>query len=90
IYPQIQFQAVNAGQSAKTLYLNGESQKPLNIILSQDNHDDEIATACAASIQQWLQAIEQQQCLFDQENQDSKNSLAAKDLAVLVRNGTEA
>ena len=90
IYPQIQFQAVNAGQSAKMLHLNGESQKPLNIILSQNHHDDEIATACAALIQQWLQAIEQQQCLFDQENQDSKNSLAAKDLAVLVRNGTEA
>lgn len=85
IYPQIQFQAVNAGKSAVQLHLNGVQQKPLNIMLSEDDKPD-MATACAVSIQQWLKGIEQGEVRFS----DPNLTLAAKDLAVLVRNANEA
>ncbi|MGV6989739.1 exodeoxyribonuclease V subunit beta [Testudinibacter sp. P80/BLE/0925] len=85
IYPQIQFQAVNAGKSAVQLHLNGVQQKPLNVMLSEDDKSD-MATACAASIQQWLKGIEQGEVRFS----DPNLTLAAKDLAVLVRNVNEA
>ncbi|MGR3807684.1 exodeoxyribonuclease V subunit beta [Pasteurella testudinis] len=90
IYPQIRFQPVNAGKAAQVLRLNGEEQKPLHFLLSENHksgkdNGDEMARACAASIQKWLQAIERQRCLLDGEQR-----LAAKDLAVLVRGWTEA
>ncbi|TNH05983.1 exodeoxyribonuclease V subunit beta [Testudinibacter sp. TR-2022] len=85
IYPQIQYQAVNAGKPTQDLLLNGVLQKPLNFMLSSNDNTDDMAQACAISVQQWLKAIEQGQCLLGGEN-----GLAAKDFAVLVRNKTEA
>lgn len=85
IYPKIQFQAVGAGRENVAIELNGVVQKPCNFLLSTEENNDQV-TACAYSIQQWLNAIAQQKLKMSV----ASIKLQAKDLAVLVRNSHEA
>lgn len=85
IYQQIQFQSVNAGKKSVQIQLNQQPQKPLNILLSADKNDD-MAAACALSVQQWLKEAEQGKLHFSEPD----ISLNAKDFAVLVRTRKEA
>ena len=88
IYKSIQFHPVSARPDHPRFYLNRRLEPAYRFYLTENADKSAYANTCAVSIQQWLKSAVKNQCVF--KNEQMEIPLKAENIAVLVRNYTEA
>ena len=90
IYQNIKFTAVDSRDDHLRFYLNGKAEPAYRFYLTESDkvNKTEMAKICAISIQHWLKSAAENQAVF--QNEDTRKTLQAANIAVLVRDKNEA
>ena len=84
VYENIQFLPVQAARHLEPFEINGQVEPACRVYIQQDTNKETLAQHCATSIQSWLQNAEYGKAKIGEK------AVQAKNIAVLVRSGTEA
>lgn len=90
IYQNINFTAVDSRDDHLRFYLNGKAEPAYRFYLTEGDkvNKTEMAKICSISIQHWLKSAAENQAVF--QNEDTCKTLQAANIAVLVRDKSEA
>lgn len=90
LYDKIQFLPVAAKDNHPQFWLNGEVEPAVRFYVNEASVKENMAKACAISIQHWLQSVVENTADFRSDEKGIEKTLKPESIAVLVRDRHEA
>ena len=90
LYDKIQFLPVSAKDDHPQFWLNGEVEPAVRFYVDEASVKENMAKACAVSIQHWLQSAVENTADFRLDEKGIEKKLKPESIAVLVRSRKEA
>ena len=90
LYDKIQFLPVAAKDDHPQFWLNGEPEPAVRFYVDEASVKENMAKACAVSIQHWLQSAVENTADFRSDENGVEKTLKPESIAVLVRSRKEA
>ena len=90
LYDKIQFLPVSAKDDHPQFWLNGELEPAVRFYVDEASVKENMAKACAVSIQHWLQSAVENTADFRSDEKGIEKKLKPESIAVLVRSRKEA
>ena len=90
LYDKIQFLPVAAKDDHPQFWLNGEVEPAVRFYVDEASVKENMAKACAVSIQHWLQSAVENTADFRSDEKGIEKTLKPESIAVLVRSRKEA
>ncbi|WP_454901023.1 exodeoxyribonuclease V subunit beta [Aggregatibacter sp.] len=90
LYDKIQFLPVSAKDDHPQFWLNGEVEPAVRFYVDEASVKENMAKACAVSIQHWLQSAVENTADFRSDEKGIEKKLKPESIAVLVRSRKEA
>lgn len=90
LYDKIQFLPVAAKDDHPQFWLNGEIEPAVRFYVDEASVKENMAKACAVSIQHWLQSAVENTADFRSDENSVEKTLKPESIAVLVRSRKEA
>jgi len=90
LYNKIQFLPVESKDDHPKFWLNGEVEPAVRFYIDETSVKENMAKACAISIQHWLQSAVENNADFRSDEKSVEKALKPESIAVLVRSRKEA
>ena len=90
LYNKIQFLPVESKDDHPKFWLNGEMEPAVRFYVDEASVKENMAKACAISIQHWLQSAVENNADFRSDEKGVEKTLKPESIAVLVRSRKEA